>query len=72
MNGLTTRFCHVLDARKSGLKIKPEVKRRDMNKYGGVLAWRMWKKGEDDDQNRRRVTRKLGSFIVSHISLVDD
>lgn len=31
------RFCHVLDARKSGLRVKPEVKAKDMKKYGGIL-----------------------------------
>lgn len=65
------RFCHVLDARKSGLTVRPRVKRIDETKYGGQVAWRAWKKN-DEKKNTIvekvevvRNSRKLGPFIVS-------
>ncbi|WVF65849.1 hypothetical protein IAT40_000586 [Kwoniella sp. CBS 6097] len=45
---LARMFCLVLDARKSGLQVKPDVRRQDQKAYAGEVDWRMWKKrGED-------------------------
>ena len=56
----------VLDARKSGLRVKAEVLQDDRGKYMGKLAWRAHKKGEVDEGESLLVRhRRLGSFIVS-------
>ncbi|WWC87943.1 uncharacterized protein L201_002843 [Kwoniella dendrophila CBS 6074] len=67
---LARMFCHVLDARKSGLRVKPEVKFRDMNKYKGDLTWRLRKK-DDEDQTSHVINRhilkrpmRLGPFVI--------
>jgi hypothetical protein len=65
---LIIRFCHVLDARKSGLSVLPEVKSHDMKTFAGALGWRTWKKNEVDRNNERAVKRHWiagGDFIVS-------
>ena len=68
-DGRASRFCLVLDARKSGLSVKSDVKARDLKKYGGVLHWRSYKKHEFDDGGSKvwKRSAKLGSFIVSDI-----
>ena len=60
------RFCHALDARKSGLKVRPEIKRQDEWKYGRQLDWRDWKKGVVDSSGKHpcRRDRHLDAFIV--------
>ncbi|WVW80195.1 hypothetical protein I302_102172 [Kwoniella bestiolae CBS 10118] len=68
---LARMFCHVLDARKSGLRVKDEVLRDDRKKYGGDLDWRLWKKG-DETVNIRNVNylkrrRELGGFIMDKL-----
>ena len=52
---------------KSGLRVKADVKIRDMKKYGGVVEWRSFKKGETDDGGCKiwRRPSKLGPFVVS-------
>jgi len=71
---LTGRFCHVLDARKSGLKLRAPVKRKDDKMFGRQLAWRDWKKQIADDKGAIPCKRnaKLGSFIVGSIYLYRD
>ncbi|WVQ93483.1 hypothetical protein IAU59_000557 [Kwoniella sp. CBS 9459] len=67
---LARMFCHVLDARKSGLQVKPEVRRQDQKDYGGEVEWRRWKKMGDESgfsgSNPMIVKRpaKLGPFIM--------
>jgi hypothetical protein len=65
------RFGLVLDARKSGLKVKDEVKARDLRRFGGSLTWRMYKKDEVDDRNNIMVQREasLGPFIVNLLAV---
>ena len=61
------RFCHVLDARKSGLRVKPEIKRKDDKRYGYQVAWRNWKKEIPDTRNGIACPRRgtMGPFIAS-------
>jgi hypothetical protein len=60
------RFCHVLDARKSGLRVRSKIKRSDKSKYGGALEWRKWKKSDQDTSTIMVVRdRRRGTFIVS-------
>jgi len=55
----------VLDARKSGLRVKAEVLKEDTAKFMGKLDWRSHKKGEVDDGEPFRVRpKRLGRFIV--------
>jgi len=67
---LTSRFCHVLDGRKSGLKVRTQVKRSDDKKYGRQLDWRDWKKGITEDTGVMVCNRdpRLGRFIVCRIN----
>ena len=56
----------VLDARKSGLRVKPEIFQQDRKKYMGKLAWRAHKKGEVDDGEGLLIRpKRLDKFIVS-------
>ncbi|WRT65728.1 uncharacterized protein IL334_002676 [Kwoniella shivajii] len=66
---LARMFCHVLDARKSGLRVKKEKRKGDVEKYGGELEWRLWKK--DDDSSGRgsnpimlKRGKGLGPFVM--------
>ena len=69
LNILTNRFSMVLDARKSGLRVKPEVFKEDRARYMGKLQWRSHKKGEVDDGEPFRIRPKnLGRFIVGTLS----
>jgi hypothetical protein len=55
----------VLDARKSGLRVKSEVLKEDTARFMGKLEWRSHKKGEvDDGEASRTRPRRLGGFIV--------
>jgi hypothetical protein len=55
----------VLDARKSGLQVKPEILQADTARFMGKLDWRSHKKGELDDGEPFRVRpKRLGRFIV--------
>jgi hypothetical protein len=58
-------FGLVLDARKSGLRIKPAVKKAHQQERDGYLRWYAHKKGEEE-KGRRQLKRpkKLGHFIV--------
>lgn len=58
----------VLDARKSGLRVKPDVLKNDRSQYMGKLAWRAHKKGEPNDGESLLLRPKqLGDFIVCTI-----
>lgn len=60
------RFSVVLDARKSGLQVKPNVLQDDRRKFQGKLAWRAHKKGDIDDSEGLLYRHKgLEKFIVS-------
>ncbi|OCF31654.1 hypothetical protein I316_06659 [Kwoniella heveanensis BCC8398] len=67
---LARMFCNVLDARKSGLHVKPDVKRLDQKEYAGEVGWRTWKKrGEDlgDSGFNPKIIKRpssLGPFIM--------
>jgi len=64
-NLLMNRFSTVLDARKSGLRVKPEVFKEDRARFMGKLEWRSQKKGEVVDGEPLRIRPKnLGRFIV--------
>jgi hypothetical protein len=67
---LIPRFCHVLDARKSGLTVKKAVLQQDSSNWAGKLDWRDFKKGrsagEYDDRLKRKRGRGMGTFIVSN------
>jgi len=55
----------VLDARKSGLRVKPEILKADTARFMGKLDWRSHKKGEGDDGEPFRARpKRLGHFIV--------
>ena len=56
----------VLDARKSGLKVRAAVLTGDRRKYTGDLDWRAHKNGEVDMGEKRPLERGEGlpSFIV--------
>ena len=60
------RFCLVLDARKSGLRVKARVKAADSRQYGGCVPWKQHKKGLTNSFELRELKRpsRLGSFIV--------
>nr|XP_018264757.1 uncharacterized protein I303_02936 [Kwoniella dejecticola CBS 10117]OBR86915.1 hypothetical protein I303_02936 [Kwoniella dejecticola CBS 10117] len=68
-------FCHVLDARKSGLRVKDDVRSNDVRAHGGQLRWRSWKKdkGQEDlmanHWNERELARprRLGRFIMDEL-----
>ncbi|OCF57860.1 hypothetical protein L486_03881 [Kwoniella mangroviensis CBS 10435] len=68
---LARMFCHVLDARKSGLRVKPEKLREDKKRYGGDLEWKLWKKGDEAERIRNvnllRREKGLGSFIMDKL-----
>ncbi|KAK8861623.1 hypothetical protein IAR55_002446 [Kwoniella newhampshirensis] len=67
---LARMFCHVLDARKSGLQVKADVMQRDMKSYGGDIEWRSWKKGQDGGQYNVRVVqrgRQQAPFIMDEL-----
>lgn len=57
-----------MDARKSGLTVKPVVLKQDA-KYDGRIKWRDFKNGKTDGLEDRRMEKRrpaaLGSFIVS-------
>lgn len=63
-------FCHVLDARKSGLKVRDDVYKKDMLAYDGELIWRCVKKGTSvcNESNTPLVKRppQMRTFIVSY------
>ncbi|WWC96884.1 hypothetical protein V866_003759 [Kwoniella sp. B9012] len=70
---LARMFCHVLDARKSGLRVKPGKLIEDKKRYGGDLDWKLWKKG-DDAQIERNVNllkrgKGLGGFIMDKLRI---
>lgn len=65
---LAHMFCHVLDARKSGLTVPREVLSKDSQAYSRDVAWRLHKKGQDLNDERSFVAVRppeLGTFIVS-------
>lgn len=66
---LAHMFGFVLDSRKSGLKVKPEVLKSDLQRYGSrEVFWRKFKKGQvDGEYNVTYATRPKGlpEFIVS-------
>jgi hypothetical protein len=57
----------VLDARKSGLRVRPKVLAGDRRKYSGFIDWRGHKKGALDEGSHKILRRhkSLGRFIVS-------
>ncbi|WWC68587.1 uncharacterized protein I206_102517 [Kwoniella pini CBS 10737] len=65
-------FCNVLDARKSGLRVKAEIKSKDLKLYSGEVGWRTWRKekGQEDyttnTWNSRELIRpkSLGPFVM--------
>lgn len=71
-----SRFCSVLDARKSGLQAKKEILASDRRKYDGHLVWKLAKSGElkqdrsngereERSKQLKRPKKRLGDFIVS-------
>jgi len=55
----------VLDARKSGLRVRPEVLSADRGKYIGFTDWWAHKKGKADlDGLPLKREKRLGTFIV--------
>jgi hypothetical protein len=61
----------VLDARKSGLQVKPEVLKDDKARYMGKVEWRSHKNSEVEDEKGFAVRpKKLGHFIVSFLDRV--
>ncbi|WVQ64983.1 uncharacterized protein L199_003153 [Kwoniella botswanensis] len=70
---LARMFCHVLDARKSGLRVKPGKLIEDKKRYGGDLDWKLWKKGDDAQIERNVNLRKrgkgLGGFIMDKLKI---
>ena len=66
---LTIRFSMVLDARKSGLRVKPEIFKQDRARFMGKLQWRSHKKGEVDvEEEFRKRPKGLGRFIVGYLN----
>lgn len=65
------RFSLVLDSRKSGLTVKPDVLSRDVFKYSGRIPWRTYKKKLEVKDNTREFRRPdhLPRFIVSALSM---
>jgi hypothetical protein len=63
------RFSLVLDARKSGLRVKKEVFAKDRFEHSGKIEWRAHKNEEvDEGRGEKEIfrSRDLPTFIVSH------
>ncbi|WVR03757.1 hypothetical protein IAU60_000752 [Kwoniella sp. DSM 27419] len=69
---LARMFCHILDARKSGLVLKPEARKRDMTRYSGRIDWRSRQEGQDLDGGKMNVrvfrrNQALGQFVMDEL-----
>ncbi|KAK4686078.1 RNA-dependent RNA polymerase, partial [Tremellales sp. Uapishka_1] len=67
---LARMFCLVLDARKSGLAIKPEVRKTDLKDFGGDLEWRQYKKEEENPTHNPIMMwrpHQLGVFVMDEL-----
>ncbi|KAL1406355.1 hypothetical protein Q8F55_008054 [Vanrija albida] len=71
---LARMFCHVLDARKSGLQVVPNILKRDRNRYRPV-EWREQKKNkgkESDDQFNKHYAIRPASLPPFIMDLMGD
>lgn len=70
---LANMFCLVLDSRKSGLTVKPEVLKADLQRYGSQeVFWRKFKKGQLDGEyniSYAKRSKDLPEFIVSYAAV---
>nr|XP_031858493.1 uncharacterized protein CI109_006138 [Kwoniella shandongensis]KAA5525565.1 hypothetical protein CI109_006138 [Kwoniella shandongensis] len=67
---LARMFCLVLDARKSGLQVKADIRIRDVGKYSGDIEWRSWNKGVESGETNAKIlqrSRRLGPFIMDQL-----